>query len=596
MPRRTPQVQGDQPLQVDLDTGFVGWNDRLDPALLRSGAGFSNGQEPAGLVSMATNNRFISSQAETRPASIMPVHFNPIFTGFGLRGAGIYSDPDGIEWMALATSTAVLLVADRAASHSIPLPDNVDFGNGYVEFTQAFGELILWRGLGLDPLHWNGDKSRPFYYGQEPPPDLANLDAPRFLKPTPPGEYGIVAADRLWVVTDRDTICWSDIQDYNAFDPTLNSARLNSGEDDAIKALLFLEDKIIVWKTQSIYVLSGITGDLTGLAAQQISRNVGCLARRSVAQVGSDVLWLAEGGIYRLSQSFETRLLSNAVPLSNDIENTIRRINWMAASGATDGAPGACGTVHGRYYYLAVPLDNSIFNNAILVYDTVSGYWQGIDTWNDPNMGMAIRQFLQTDLFGRRVPFAIDSYRKEGAPSASGRVIALDQPGLCDRRFRKDGTHFELPIPWSVTTRGYTLGDLGIKKLRAVTIALGTQGAETRISLVGEGTGETRVLLDWRSYSRTKYTRHGFTDFNTSNATDTFSSPYREDYTIVCGDGTQLRSGLPLSAMQHWLQSLPLRQEVRWLAFKVESRKGRCLLKAVSADGLGESNTLTRRN
>jgi hypothetical protein len=588
MPRRTPQIQGDQPLQADLDTGFVGWNDRLDPSLLRSGAGFSNGQEPAGLVSAAFNNRFVSSQAETRPGSVMPVHFNPTFTGRGLLGAGIYSDPNGIEWMALATETMVWLVADRASPYQIALPAGVQF-IGPVEFTQAFGDLILWRGLTLDPLHWNGDKTRPFYYGQNPPPDLTNPDAPRFIKPTPPGEYGIVAADRLWVVTDRDTIQWSDIQDYNAFDPTLNSARLNSGEDDAISAILFLEDKIIVWKTQSIFVLSGITGDLAGLAAQQISRNVGCIARRSVAQVGSDVLWLAEGGVYRLSQSFETRLLSNAVPLSNDIENTMRRINWIAASAA-------CGTVHGRYYHLAVPLDNSAVNNAILVYDTVSGYWQGIDTWTDPNMGMNIRQFLQTDLFGRRVPFAIDGYRKEGFPSASGRVIALDQPGLCDRRFRKDGTHFQLDISWSITTRGYTLGDTAIKKLRNVTIAMGTQGAETRISLVGEGPGESRVLLDWRTYSRTKYTKHGFTDFVTTNTTDTFSAPYREDYTLVCGDGTQLRSGLPLSAMQHWLQSLPLRQEVRWMAFKIESRKGRCLLKTVSADGLGDNNTLTRRN
>lgn len=576
MPRRTPQAQGDQPLQMDLDTGFVGWNDRLDPSLLRSGAGFSNGQEPAGLVSAAGNNRFISSQAETRPVSVMPVHFNPSFGG--LLGAGIYSDPNGREWMALATADKVWLCADRCNRQQISLPAGVVLG-GLVEFTQAFGLLVLWRGRTLEPLIWNGDRARAFYVGSNPPPDLANPEAPRFLKPTPPGEYGVVAADRLWVVTERDTIAWSDLLDYNAFDLALNTARLNSGEDDEITALFPIEKNIIVWKSQSIFILSGITGNMADLSAQQINRNIGCLARRSVAQVGSDVIWLAEGGVYRLSQSNEARLLSNAVPLSNDIENTMRRINWSAAAGA-------CGTVHGRYYYLAVPLDHSAFNNAILVYDTVSGYWQGIDTYAD---GLICQQLLQTDLFGRRVPFMIDG--RQG-----GRVIAMDQPGLCDRRRISGGSTPEFDIPWSLTTRGYTLGDTGIKRLRSITAATGTQGAETRVSLVGEGPGETRTLSDWRSYSRTKYTRHGLSPFNVLNTTDTFNSPHREDYTIVCSDGPQVRSGLPLTAPQHWVSAYPLRQDVRWLAFTFENRKGRATLKTVSADGLGESNLATRRN
>jgi hypothetical protein len=600
MPRRTPQSQGDQPLQVDLDTGFVGVNDRLDPSLLRSGAGFANGQEPAGLVSAALNNRFISSQAETRPATVQPIHFNPSFGG--LLGAGIYSDPLGREWMAVGTPNKVWLLADRCSRQEISLPDGVVLA-GYLdatakwprvnvlEFTQAFGELILWRGRDLEPLHWNGDQNRGFYLSSAPPPDLANPEAPRFLSPTPPGEYGIVAADRLWVVTGRDTIAWSDLLDWNAFDLSLNTARLNSGEDDQITALFPIEQNLIVWKSQSIFILSGITGDLTNLAAQQLNRNIGCLARRSVAQVGSDVIWLAEGGVYRLSQTNETRLTSNAVPISDAIENTMKRINWLAASGA-------CGTVHGRYYYLAVPLDNAQANNAILVYDTVSGYWQGIDTF--PVVGLACMQMLQTDLYGRRVPFLIDW-------SGGSRIIAMDQPGLCDRRRVRifgvpgsTGTGTATPdidISWSLTTRGYTLGEAGLKQLRNVTAATGTQGAETRVSLVGEGPGETRTLSDWRSYSRTNYTRHGLTPFDPINTTDTFNSPYREDYSIVAGDGTSVgNNGLPLYAPQHWVQAYPLRQQVRWLAFTFESRKGRCTLKTVSADGIGESNLATRRN
>jgi hypothetical protein len=147
-----------------------------------------------------------------------------------------------------------------------------------------------------------------------------------------------------------------------------------------------------------------------------------------------------------------------------------------------------------------------------------------------------------------------------------------------------------------MTTRGYTLGELGLKRIRSVSAAWGQSGGESRVSIHGEGVGEGRVLSDWRSYDRTKYTRHGFPSFNLTNATDTFSSPWREDYSWTAGNGSQVQSGLPLMARQHYLQGWPVRAEVRWIAFTFENRKGGFVLKSVSADGLGQPNALTRRN
>ncbi len=588
---RTPQFPGDQPLSVELDTGFVGVNDKVDPALLRSGnITYQDGQGAAGLCAAATNNRFIAGLAQTRPGSLMPVAFNPTFNNSQLLGAGIYSDPDGREWMALAQDNQVRFVSDGATPVTVPLDEEVDLSTD-VEFTQCFGDLVLWRGPEEPPLYWNGDPRRSFFVVTRPPADLTNPEAPRYLKATPPGSYGIVAGDRLWVVTGRDTVAWSDLLDYRAFDLALNTARLNSGEDDAIVALHEWESSILVFKDQSIFRLLGTTGDLSTLAAERINRGIGCLARRSVAQVGAEVFWLAQGGVYKISQAFESRLQANPIPLSDSIDNTMRRINWTHAHRA-------CGIVVDRYYYLAVPMDQSTRNNVLLVLDTTTMQWQGMDTFAD---GLDCRQLLQADLFGRKVPFAIDHQFPYDGPfispsSRSGRIIALDQPGDYDHRMVNVSPNRQLNIEWSLTTRGYALGELGLKRIRSVRAAWGQQGGESRISLFGEGPGEGRVLSDWRTYDRTKYTRHGFPAYDTANGSDTFSQPYREDYSWVAGDGTQPQSGLPLQARQHYVQGWPLRAEVRWIAFTFENRAGGFILKSVSADGLGERNVLTRRN
>jgi hypothetical protein len=206
MPRITPQFPGDQPLSVELDTGFVGVNDKVDPALLRSGnITYQDGQGAGGLVAAAQNNRFIAGLAQTRPGSIMPVHFNPRFPLSSLQGAGIYSDPDGREWMAMAQKDRVTFCSDGVTPVVVYLEAELDTALP-AEFTQCFGDLVLWRGPDLSPLYWTGNSLRKFFVVSNPPPDLTNPELPRYISPTPPGSYGIVAGDRLWVVTGRDTV------------------------------------------------------------------------------------------------------------------------------------------------------------------------------------------------------------------------------------------------------------------------------------------------------------------------------------------------------------------------------------------------------
>lgn len=576
--RRTPQTPIDQTLNVDLDGGFVGVNDKLEPALL-----------PPGLVAAAMNCRFDASSARTREGTLAAIHLNPaawqLFGGDPIRlyGAGTFSDPVGWEWQAVCGSGQMWLLADGANPRTIAFPAG-EVLTKEVEIVQAFGNLLILRGTELEPWFWTGDQNTPLFKVGDPPPDLVDPERPRYLSAVPWSDFGIVVGGRLWVPDGRDELVWSDLQDYNAFDLTLNRVRLNAGEDDQIVAAIGYEESILVWKDQSIFRLNGVIGDPSqSLAVEQLNRGIGCLARRSVAQVGAEVFWLAQGGVYRLSQAFESRMTSSPVPLSDPIANTIRRINWSHAAGA-------CGVVVDRYYYLAVPLDDATTNNAILVYDTVMGQWQGIDTIGNVQ---GVFRFLRGDLFGRRVPMIVSLSPVVGDPMLipPPAIIAMEQ-GKIDRGL--DGV--ERDIKFSLTTRGYALGELGIKKLRGVSLAWGSWGSDIKFTVLGEGMGEERVILNWKAASRFAYTRHGVAPWVGQNTADNFSAPNRGDYSWICGDGTETRSGLPVFAEQHYFQGFPLRQEARWIAFRLESRKGSFALKSVAADGLGERNVMAARN
>jgi len=64
------------------------------------------------------------------------------------------------------------------------------------------------------------------------------------------------------------------------------------------------------------------------------------------------------------------------VPLSSSIQGTISRIN-------KDHADKAVSAYFDNRYYIAVPLDDSTTNNALLVYNFLNQQWESLDSIND---------------------------------------------------------------------------------------------------------------------------------------------------------------------------------------------------------------------
>jgi hypothetical protein len=176
----------------------------------------------------------------------------------------------------------------------------------------------------------------------------------------------------------RDELIISDILDSDTYDQIVNQFRFNAGSADYIVgALSFSDDKLVVFNRSSIHLVIN-TIDLAESQVQLLTDEIGCIARKSIQQVGNNILFLSDNGIYGVSFQDLYNLRGNQVPLSEPIEPQILRINKEYASKSVSA-------YYDNRYYIAVPLDDNQKNNAILVYNFLNSSWESVDTVNDPD-------------------------------------------------------------------------------------------------------------------------------------------------------------------------------------------------------------------
>ena len=200
----------------------------------------------------------------------------------------------------------------------------------------------------------------------------------------PPADFGIYFQNRIIVKRDRDKIAASDYFDYNTWDLTFNQFTINLGANDYIVGFQpWQEDKFLILERNSIYYAYIDPNGYTSGASpggnsfiKSLTAEFGCSARRSIVNAGEFIFFLSDNGVYLLNPSLDLKLLGNTTPLSGPVSDIIRRINAQAVANAV-------ARVYNNRYYLAVPLDSSTRNNAVLVYSMLNKAWESVDTFPD---------------------------------------------------------------------------------------------------------------------------------------------------------------------------------------------------------------------
>lgn len=440
-------------------------------------------------------------------------------------------------------------------------------------------------------------------------PTGAKFDYERDL--TPAAEYGLFAQNRLFVPSGRDDVLYSDILDYSVFVAQVNTFRINAGSADALVGLYkFNENTIICLKENSIYELGNVYGALSEAYLNEVTREYGCVARRSVVAVGADLWFLSQRGIVSLRQTEQNKLQGVSLPASDAVQPTLDRVNWGVASGA-------CATYWDNKFYLALPLDDAQIWRDITSraeQTDVREYQLAVTPGNTyrctvGNDGESVSDGNQSFVDGQvfiasSTPLVITAFGV--FPELSARVeerlalgnnailvydflnqqwCGLDEgEAICPQYFFKarvegrerlcfsgfdgygnlyeegatddvydgsaDSELAAAEISTTLTTRAYQTAD-ALTHWRDIELQVQTWDPSLTVTAIFPGINETQVLWEDWTRSRTAYYKPFNKDaYDATNANDDHGEADRQDYSIVLTDGFDLGSGVQLERMQ----------------------------------------------
>jgi hypothetical protein len=355
---------------------------------------------------------------------------------------------DGARFVAEKTATGISVYIPQTLNPTISGDETATLAHGFEFYINSDGyDGRVSDGLTLQstPI-FTREVSVGLGFTHMPAPPYAIYHQRRLVMPF---KYTVNDAENSYTLTgNADEIIASDILDPDTYDQIYGQYRFNAGTADFNVGLhSFANDTLIVFNRNSIHEVRGMI-DLKNASSRLITDEVGLVARQSVVQVGSSVIFLSDNGVYNLQFLDEYNLRGGEVPMSEAISATMKRINQNAWEKSV-------AVYFDNRYFLAVPLDGNSTNNAILVYSFLNKQWESIDTVD--NTDWDVENLIVAGRGDERGVYAVNAlggvhrldYREDGRD----RVVA-----------EIGGDDITYDIQSSMTTRQYTIGTMERKK------------------------------------------------------------------------------------------------------------------------------------
>lgn len=271
---------------------------------------------------------------------------------------------------------------------------------------------------------------------------------------------------RLAVPFKLDQIVISDPFEPESLDLQYNEFRLRYGSYDQIVAAKAAQNNVVfVLCRRSLHRL--LLADLSVAAAEEITRDVGCAARKTVAQWGDQILWVGDKAVHRVRVTGELSLLPEAVPLSDDIQDVLEdEIEWSEIERAT-------AIVWNNRYYLAMPGTDETRNTVILIFNFINNRWE---TQDEYPAGFDVVEFHIMDYSSEKRLFAATTFgllylmeeadtdtfgnaldQQEYDVTGTGRTRYYDAGTRSTKRCRRMVAHVDVPADSTVTAQVATL-------------------------------------------------------------------------------------------------------------------------------------------
>ena len=462
---RTTGRLDDQVLQ-DGDRGFRGVNSYLEATSLESG-----------FVQTSENMRLVGDLAEVRKgidflAGNVTLTYNG--TDEKVFASTLFSDPaTGTEFVVVATKNKAIVWNDANNSGiniEYPVGEVVADADG-ASFVQSLEKLILFRGKNKTPLEWDGDYSSPtdFVVKANGSPGAGRIQCPNT-------DFGVFFRNRLIIPQPTDsnyTVLMSDLLDTDNYYPAESQFRINKGSADKLVGFFpYQEDQLIVFMRNSIHMINNIA-TTSAANTYEITRQHGCVARKSIAQSGPQTFFLSDNGVIVLSPGTDpakgigvaiSKVSGETIPMTRPIQDQFDEVNFAAADTA-------CGVVYDNKYYLAVPTGSSTVANKIFIFNLLTSTWTSVDSY--PAMAGS-------------VAFHVDDWVicSHGSNPTRRRLFACNKTGWylmeensIDDSGRKIGSTSEsgtTAIAGKLKSRSMTFGDISVKSWKRGQLGVNT--------------------------------------------------------------------------------------------------------------------------
>lgn len=173
-----------------------------------------------------------------------------------------------------------------------------------------------------------------------------------------------------------DAVDFSDLLDGETWDNVNQRVRIGAGDGDAVTGLMSWQDTaVLVFKRSSTWLIDADPQlDVADFAIRSIHRTVGCVARKSIAQVGQDVWFLSRSGVQSVQKQLATSNNEITVPVSQPVQDIIGSIRW-------EHAHKSVARFYNNYYLLSIPVDSNE-PDVVLAYHHLTGGWTVFKGWN----------------------------------------------------------------------------------------------------------------------------------------------------------------------------------------------------------------------
>jgi hypothetical protein len=193
--------------------------------------------------------------------------------------------------------------------------------------------------------------------------------------------FGMSAWGRVWNVdtnTDKSLIQWSDVTHPEKYATgsagTLDVTTVWPNGNDTITALAAHNGYLFIFGTQNILVYSGATSPSTMVLSDTIT-GIGCIARDSVQNTGSDVIFLSKTGVRSVLRTIQEK----SAPF-RDLSKNVRDDLMRTLDGTDLSLVKSVYSPLEAFYLLTVPITNQVY-----CFDTKQPLQDGsarVTTWD----------------------------------------------------------------------------------------------------------------------------------------------------------------------------------------------------------------------